>query len=191
MFFGKEFQTILFESFQVYPADLLKKFRVSSNLDQCLIEVDQSRNLAVAISQEHAHNSRLIPFSKLYCFQASEIIYEYALKFLVRRNFPLTPKLNEFIRTASATGLIKKWHDETQIQYQFKNQKPDNNQLILRDTLSVGILGFLCFILIFICFLFETFVHKRAKKTNPSLFWLLAEMFIDGDRQFLLETKII
>lgn len=50
----------------------------------------------------------LISNCQLRCFD--EVIYEYVLKFLIRRDFAFMKELNKFIQIASASGLIKKWY---------------------------------------------------------------------------------
>lgn len=167
---------------------MLERFKICNNLDACLNQLDQNSKLAIAISYEHSQNSLSISSQSSYhCFSKSEIIYEYALKFLVRKNFPHLRELNEFIQRASASGLIEKWR----LKNQYRNNHPNDmfGYLTFEHFLGIVILG--CFLwILFIIFLFiERFVYTKNRTTNPLRFWVFIEMVIDPHRHFMLETN--
>lgn len=93
----------------------------------CLSQLHQNSKLAVAISREHAYASRLP--SQLYCFDKEHIIYNYALTFLVRKDFRYLNELNRFVRAASAGGLIEKWQRSFRTRNVFAN---DMKKCIIR-----------------------------------------------------------
>lgn len=168
--------------------NLLKNFMICDDLDICLSQLNRNSKLAIAISREHAYNSHLISTSGLYCFNNFEIIYKYALKFLIRKNFAYQSKLNRFIQMGSAGGLIEKWRSVSKIRSQYTNEKK------LYGIITLG--NFYGFFLIFITILahlillhlFENIVNKQAQKPNSFRFWLLIEMGIDPYRHFWLEN---
>lgn len=174
---------------QTYSSKLLEKFKICNDLDRCLSQVDGNPKLAVAISREHAHNNRLISNSKFYCFRNSEIIYDYALKFLVRKDFSYLAQLNSFIGMTSASGLIEKWHINSRIKSQYTHSTKEYGILTI-ENIGVTYLGWfaiaLCTILVFFV---EILVHKMAKKPNARRIWKLIEMFINSDRHFWLKNK--
>lgn len=102
----------------VHPQESLAKFKICEDLNVCLKQLNQNQQLAIAISREHVRNSH--SNLHVFCFEQSDMIYDYALKFLVRKDFPYLNEFNEFIRMTSARGLIKKWHSERIIRYQNK-----------------------------------------------------------------------
>ena len=144
--------------------------------------------MAVAISREHVRYSRLN--LDTYCFKELEDIYHYELKFMVRKDFPYLNELNEFIRMAGATGLIEKWHSDRRIRYRKSN---DNEiQSVSNYNLrGVYIIYFNVVVFVFLIVYCERLIHKKARQPNPKRFWLIAEMIIDPDRHFWLETKLL
>lgn len=152
-------------------------------------QLKHNPKLAVATSRERAFNSRSIISMHLYCFEKSEVIYEYALKFLVRKDFPYLSELNWFIGQASASGLIEKWRIDSSARFQYTYNEI-NNQLTLQDGFGINIILLSCLLCATICLFIERFIHKKLKTLNPSRFWQFAEMIIDPDRHFLLETKM-
>lgn len=172
-----------------YPTELLERFKSCSDLDACLSQLQINSKLAVAISREHSLNSHLISPSQIYCFEKSEIIYEYALKFLIRKEFAYIEELNEFIRQASAGGLIEKWHKDSQFQHNYIHRPRTYFRLSMDNFYGTHlILLGLALAAIFI-FLLELFVYKKVTKPNPSKFWMTVEFVIDPVRYFWLENR--
>lgn len=175
---------------QTYSSKWLQQFIISddSKLDLYLSKLNENSRLAVAISREHARNFQRNARYELYCFENSEIIYDYALKFIVRKDFPYLNELNAFIRSASGGGLIEKWRLNNQIKTKYKreNQEEERVMMIMEDLYGpILVVGFLV-IFIFLIFLFEFLVYKK-KRTHSGI-WLYLEWAIDSDRHFMLET---
>lgn len=171
---------------QIYPQELLKKFKVCENLDVFLSQHDSNPYLAVAVSLENAQNNRLIPTSKMYCFENSEIIMKYATQFLVRKDFPHLEELNTFIQAINANGLIIKWMADTRIrpkhQYQSQEFKP-----VTIDSFKLVFEMWVClFIGLLLVLIVENIIFHLAHKQNPTKFSQLLEMLIDSERHFLL-----
>lgn len=151
----------------------------------------ENSKLAVAISREHAINSRLISTDELYCFEKSQIIYEYDLKLFMCTNFPYINELNQFIQMASASGLIKKWRIDNQIRSKIMRKEKNYNQLTLEQGYGYLIIWYCLLAFTFLFVFVEKIIYMKARAPNPSKIWILAEMLIDSDRHFLLETKKI
>lgn len=166
---------------------MLEKFYVYDNLEFCLSQLDHNSRLAVAISREHSQNSRLLLAHDYHCFGKSNIIYEYALKFLVRKNFQYFNDLNRFIQMASSSGLIEKWRSKTQNRFDYTDSF--FGYLTFEYFLGIVILGSILWILLIIFLFIERIVHAKNRKPNPTRFWIIFEMVIDPDRHFMLENK--
>lgn len=166
---------------------MLEKFHICDDLDFCLSQLDHKFRLAVAISREYSHNSRLTLACHYHCFEKSEIIYEYALKFLVRRNFPYFNELNRFIQMASSSGLIEKWRSTNQNPFDYKEMF--FGYLTFDYFLGIVILGSILWILLIVFIFVERIVHTKNREPNPSQFWVIFEMVIDPDRHFMLDNK--
>lgn len=181
-------QSTTFHSlFQTYRKEILQNFKVCPNLDHCLSELEYNSQLAVAVSLEHAINTRR---AYVYCFKKTDVIYKYTLKFLIRKDFPYLNELNWFIRKASEGGLIEKWRIDNNIQSQYKyNAK--SNHMTFQNVYGFGCILSGCCILTVLCLFIERFIYKRVRSLNPSRIWLIIEMYIDPDRHFWLETKMI
>lgn len=151
--------------------------------------------LAVAISREHVQNIPLDLLSNVYCFENSEIIYDYATKFLVDKNFRFINELNGFIRMASAGGLIEKWRlnaKNGRNQNFFKRGRKTYRQFNISSLCGFLLLGYLIPIMVAtFVFIIEKIVHKRTNVPKPSRFWRFVKILIDPERHFLIESKSI
>lgn len=168
--------------------DLLKNFMVCDDLDVCLSQLNRNPKLAVAISREHAHNSRLISISELYCFDNFETIHKYALKFLIRKEFTYKSGLNHFIQMASAGGLIEKWRSISRIRSQYAYEKKFYGIITLENFYGIFLIFISILAHLILLHFFENIVNGKARKPNPFRFWLFIEMVIDPYRHFWLEN---
>lgn len=146
-------------------------------LDECLSQLDWNLKLAVALSHEHAMNSRLISISQLHCFD--EVIYDYALKILVQRDFAYTKELNEFIQMASAGGLIKQWHKNNKIRSKYKYEQEISPQITAEKSFGFAIIWLILMMSVILFAFFEQIVYKKARAQNPSRFWIMIDLIID------------
>lgn len=172
---------------------MLKQFHVCDDLNQCVRQLNHNPKLAVAISREHVQNGHLLFDSKQYCFDKTEIIHDYPVKFLVRKGFPHTLKLNEFLVAAIESGLIENWRLSKRIRYQTKKTEINffylnlNNDTLYGGYIIYSIMGTFLFVIL----ASERIIHTFARRPNCSKFWRLAERFIDPHRHFLCKTKLI
>lgn len=170
---------------------MLDRFKVYPSLDHCLGMLKQNRRLAVAMSREYVKNNHQISTSQIHCFENTEIIYEYALTFLVHENFPYLTELNTFIRRASAGGLIEKWRNSHS-----KRTLHKRNERIYSELKVQNFQGVFSLVLVFIMtqcsvLMLERFIHKKANAKNTFRAYKMIQMVIDPDRHFLLENKMI
>lgn len=162
---------------------MLTHFKICNNLDQCLSRLSGNPKLAVAISREHVQNNRFISTSQFYCFE-SENIYEYDLNFLVGKNIPFSKDLNEFIRRVIESGLIKKWHSDSQIRIPNKYINTIHEQLD-----GVFLICYTMIVVVIFIFILEKIVYTKVRSPNTSRYWKFIEMLIDPDRHFWLENQ--
>lgn len=169
---------------QVYPSDALMKFKICKNLDECLSRLIENSKLAVAISREHAHNSLFISPSQFYCFEKSENIYGYGLKFLVHTNSTFLNDLNEFIQRIIESGLKGKWHSDNQISNPKKYIEESYGQLKAEQLLGIYIIWIIGISVIITIYMLERLVYKKVRTLNASRYWKFIEMIIEPDRRF-------
>lgn len=175
--------------FKTYPLEMLQNFKECDILDQCLYEVEQNSKMALGMSQALGLYSRSISSCQLYCFENSEIIYEYALKFLMRNDFPYVNELNQFIGIASAAGLIGKWHSHIQMKIQQPRHKSSYSHIKLESFYGVYVTWMGTQLAVILLFVVEKFVYTKATSSNPRKIWIFLEMVIEPGRHFLLEQK--
>lgn len=168
---------------------MLTNYKICENLDQCLCRLDENPKLAVAISREYAYNSHLISPSQFYCFEKSESIYEYTLKFLVRANSTILADLNKFIQRSIENGLMKKWHSDSRIRTAETYTERVYGQLQLSGLQGIFIIGGILFALTIFLFLIERLVYRKVRTPNTFRFWKYIEIIIDADRHFWLDNK--
>lgn len=145
--------------------------------------------MAVAISREHARHSH--SFSNLYCFEGSDILYDHPLTFLINKCFPFSKKLNEFIQMSNEGGLVDKWLTIYRTRVPRNRREQVYNQMKLEHFHGVLIVWSIMLSIVLSTFLCEQIVYRRARTMNPSRFYLMADMFIDPDRHFMLENKFV
>lgn len=165
---------------------LIEKYRICKHLDDCLGQLKIHPDVAVAVSREYSHNISNID---IYCFEKANNIYDYALHFWVRKDFPHLKELNRFIGLASAGGLIEKWRSIKQTKTYAKHHENVYNNVNMKNLLGLVIILCSLEILAISTILIERIVHRNVHVRNPSKFWIFANMFINPDRIFLLETK--
>lgn len=149
--------------FKTYPLEMLKIFEECDNWDRCLYELGQNSKVAVGMLQAYELYSRSISSSQMYCFEKSEIIYEYALKFLMRHDFPYLNELNRFIGIASAAGLIEKWNSYDQMKIQQSRKTYAYSHIKLESFYGVYVIWISAQIAIILLFAFEKFVYIKAR----------------------------
>lgn len=177
----------MLSNIQVYPSEMVTHFKICANLDECLTRLDGNPRLAVAISYEQALNSRLIPVSHFYCFEKSEIIQEYALKFLVRKNSTISTQLNKFLQNAIEKGLISKWRMDNQIR------SINFNFVQMRLESMRGLFIVWCIVVtsVICLFVLERIVYRKVRTPKTCRYWKYIEIAIDNERQFLINDKRI
>lgn len=166
----------------------MKNFSICDDLDVCLSQLGHNSKLAVAVSREHSRNSRLIASSQFYCFENTQIIHKYALRFLIRNNFPNLNELNQFIQMSSASGIIEKWRSMSEIQIPYKNYELHYVEMNLENCAGCFVLFFLVYVVVIPLVVFERIVHKKVQSLNVSKVWLIIDMLIDPHRHFWREN---
>lgn len=155
-------------------------------------QLEWNDKLAVAVSYElslsflRIGGNRCDPKTKIYCFDAANSIYDYGLKILMRKDFPLINELNQFILYASESGLINKWLMGNR---SLTEKKPLFEYVSFKaESLIVALMIFIGMILLaLIVIIVETIVHKKIQGQNFIPFWHYVEIMIDPYRHFLLE----
>lgn len=103
--------------------------KICENLDECLLDVTRNRSKAVAISREHAKNTRLpITDDDFYCFPPTDNIFVYSVVIIAKKDFHLLSKFNELIRIISESGLSSKWHKDSEKVNGYDTEDTEENK---------------------------------------------------------------
>lgn len=183
-FFASVLNSLTFnQHFQTYHPNVLKEFQICFDLQSCFDKLEMNTDVALAISFEWTNGLT----SGAFCFGQTHSIFEYELKFIVRKEFSFCEELNTFIGDALSSGLIGKWLRDHQKKHHFQIEDPfscvkvDNFLGIWKMYLTMNTLIILLFIV-------EKIVHNRVRQSKTiSWFWLFVENFISPDRCFLRE----
>lgn len=156
-------------------------FEVTDHPDKCINELLWNDKLAIAISRELSICSR----NNAYCFDHPNIIYEYSLSMLTRKDFPLINELNQFIQGAVEGGLITRWlkryrSREKEIPPEYTDINWENFSIYVVFYLG---LTFFAFVMLII----EKIVYRKVREPNSKPFWRYIEMAIDPYRYFFRE----
>lgn len=154
-----------FKSFE-HPSDYLDQLKLNDKL-------------AVAASYELSRSKT----KHIYCFDNENIIYEYSLKMLVRKDFSLLRDLNNFLRGASEGGLIEKWLEN----YRSLGAKKDHIEFTGFKLESIYFLLCVCvafLILAFLAIIVERTTFRNNEIPNAKPFWRYVEMIISPYRYF-------
>ena len=173
----------------MYPKTALNKFIITNETDEYLEQLDWNYKLAVASSMERAQYFKSKRHFDVYSFTHPNQIHVYALKFLMRPNFPFANELNKFIEHATDGGLINKWRTKYQSHFKPKYQDETFFFKIENYLLIMVIFAHLIFLANFI-FVLERIVFKRVQMRRWRRFWRFVEMMIDPDRHFLLKKYV-
>lgn len=167
---------------------MLDDYEICDNLEHCLKQLARNAELAVAVSQEYFQNRNSIENIGIYCFENPNVIYDYALYFMVRKDFSYLKELNGFIGMASESGLINKWRSTGPTKTYVTEKEQAYNNVKIKNLFGIFVIFLLLQALIVLTITLERFVHKKVNGRNPSRFWIYADMIISPDRLFLLET---
>lgn len=145
-------------------------------------------NLAFATSVERIRKDQLGSKMKFYCFKNVNSIYEYPVRMMMQKDFPLLNELNEFILYANDGGLTNKWLKGTRYGLVLERTPTFVYSEINQETFIFPYLlcGSLFLIASFVV-CFEKNVHKNVRNGSSFRFWYYFEMLIDPNRYFLLK----
>lgn len=153
------------------------------DLQSCFDKLEMRTDVALAISLARANGL----FGSAFCFGRTHSIFEYELKFFVRKEFPFRSELNTFIGAAIRSGLIGKWLRDNQKKIHIQIMEPAS-YVKVEHLIGVWIIYSVIIGVTILLFIAEIIVHNRVRQPKTiSWFWIFAEMFISPERCFLLE----
>lgn len=159
-----------------------ESFTGCANSSHCLSLLEQTENLAVAASRQHA----LVTTSArdVFCFAQSNNIRNQSKALLMRDSRRQTQKWNEMIQRSVETGLIEKWVREHGTN---SNIETDSGfrPLRVQDLYGAMLFCAVFLLLAFTAFFLEIIIHNKARSSNPHQFWKTADWIIDGQRKVL------
>lgn len=164
----------------------MKEFQICSDLQSCFDKLGLNTDVALATNVERANE---LSSSGAFCFgQSSHSIFEYELKFFVRKVFPFRDEFNKFIGDALRAGLIDKWRrDHQKIGGHFQTMETVTDVNVEKLT---GVWIIICILnaVAILQFVVERIVYSRVRQPKTiSWFWMFAEILISPDRCFLLD----
>lgn len=84
-------------------------------MDKCLLELKNDKELAVAISRQHAMNAKVaITEEDMFCFEKVDNIFSFSVVMLFKRDHHLLPSVNTLIRRITEYGFILKWQRDAE-----------------------------------------------------------------------------
>lgn len=93
------------------------------------MDVTKNRSKAVAISREHAKNTHLtIADDDIYCFPPTDNIFVYSVVIIAKKDFHLLSKFNELIRRILESGLLSKWHKDSEKVNGYDTENTEENK---------------------------------------------------------------
>lgn len=157
------------------------------DIDECLSQLVQNDKLAVAVSREHAFNNHAMSTENIHCFKDIEHFSAYAVTIFIPHDHHFPSEINKCIQWAFESGLIKKWSSDSKIRYKHRSKKNARPAVLTVEHFFSAFVLFFMFISFAIsAFIAEHIIYRKVRRPNPAHFWLYADMFINGDRHFLL-----
>lgn len=174
---------------------MLDRFKICDDFSVCLNQLQQNSKLAVAISNERIRWMRKNSNFEMYCFERPDIIFSFPMTFWIRNNFTYIKELNEFIKAASASGLIERWRSQIGQKISNHIEHATTSDGLIKMENMVGILGLLVLMYVFkICaFISEIVVYEQVRSSSETFrpFWILVEKIIEPKRHFLNENVFV
>lgn len=116
------------------------------------------------------------------------------MTFLVSKHFSRMRELNEFIKAASASGLIERWRSQVGTLSNQVEHTTSSDGLVKMENVS-GMLALLVlmYVLKICAFILEVIVYKQARASSETFrrFWVIVEMIIEPKRHFLNKNKFV
>lgn len=164
----------------------MKKFTVTNDTNAYMRQLKWNDRLAVATTIERVKSG----FESIaYCFDHFESFYEYSLSILMRKDFPLSNELNEFIRQVNSNGLLSMWLKQNQFDSPFVDSEIDEKEFeqVSAETLYYLLIFYFTFSFGLVLLLAaEKFIYKKVRCENSAKIWRVLEIAIDPRRYFLL-----
>lgn len=105
----------------------------------------------------------------------------------IRRQHPLHTRLNDLIQLAIEGGLIGKWTADIEWNFRQKSNLAIAPKILTVEHIFLALLFLAIFTSCAIgAFIAELIIYNRVSRSNPHRFWKIADMLIDGKRQFLM-----
>lgn len=184
------FLNIFNVSMQIYPRESITKFKVFEHPSDYFVELEWNNKLAVAALYEESRSKTKqspIEFKKdIYCFGQENIIYEYSLRMLARKDFPLLNDLNIFIRRVSECGLIDKWLKSYRSLEEDKNNRLSYSAYKLENLYFLLVICITLKMLALMTFILEKTTFRKIQTPHARPFWRYVEIIIDPYRHFFL-----
>lgn len=164
---------------------MLDAFRICVDLNECLRDLKDNNNLAVAISRQGAFNNPVIAQSDIFCFEEDQNINSYLVAMYIRRDHHNLRKLNEIIERSFESGLFVKWARDSKVALPEATEDRPVISMEL-DQLYAAMFAYLVFIFFAASsFVAEIFAFRNLTGPNPSRFWAVVKFLIDDERYFL------
>lgn len=158
-------------------------------MDKCLLELKNDKQLAVAISRQHAVNAKVaITEEDMFCFEKADNIFSFSVVMLFKRDHHLLPSVNTLIRRITEYGFILKWQRDAENEKLKEvilrsREKAQNRDQAINMTQLFGLfaLGGAGLMLASIIFIIEwiVFFFAQKKKNKFVREYIEAKFFYD------------
>lgn len=117
---------------------IAEHFEVCLDIDQCLAEIANDHQLAVAVSREHSENSPLMNKRNMFCFARTNNVYNFLVSILARRDHHILTRINRNIRGILEAGLLNKWQADSQRESLLSSDTTEDDEDSGTIVLKVG-----------------------------------------------------
>lgn len=176
-----------------FPSGMLNQYKICQYIDDCLVQLIDDDRLAVAISQKHALNNRLVASWNLNCFNGREIIYSYPLAIFTQSDHPLRQKIEQLTQMAVEGGLLNKWTSDATNEFKQEKLNKHYSKSLSIQQFAFPFTALCCSCAIsFVAFLIEHIVYKLARTNGKyQKYWKFLDKCLDGRRLFFDNLQIV
>lgn len=174
------------------PSEMIDKFRLCPQVDDCLAELAVNDRLAVAVSRMHAMNNRRISQHMVYCFDGREKIIDYPISLMIASDHPMLKQTQLLTQRALEGGLLGKWLADSSPMEQTRREQNTNDESRKQtiEHIMPAIMTYCLFLtLAIVAFIAEHSIFVCVSGGAEGRFWQWADMLIDGKRHFLLPAR--
>lgn len=159
-----------------------------SKYDRLVLKRGANDNLTVGGSHQQTLNSPAYTPAEMFSFDQTEHIASYQPKLVMRNDFSLKSRVDEFIHSAAEGGRFIKWDRYSQRKKERIDSIDSDPTFYINDLKGYFVVilgaGYLMSTLTLFC---EILIHKKMMQPRRRKIWRYLEYFFDGKRHILTD----